>query len=417
MEEVGPTFVRDPRSFTEAEEAAIEAALRKRLGHSYVSARPAAGGQKVVYIEGHKVVNLANEIFGFNGWSHAVKKCDVDFVDASGGRFYVGVGAIVRVTLRDGSYHEDQGYGVSEGMRSKAMSIEKARKEAVTDGLKRALKAFGNALGNCLSDKDYIRYLGNTNTAKAGQQPRSYSPQDQIGESFTRQAMTELHVKASSTKSNGLEASAVQSPQKTSAASNGGTEEDRLRRQERLMRAEQKRKELLSEKLGTSISQESCSKETPQQKCAQPTVISKVESTVVKEPTVVKSKSQEVIVGSTKDAPSSPPPVPSSSAGNSTATDKEKRLQKVEQKKRELSEKLKRKASSPPPPAEEESAAKENLDLDNSWLCEDNTEFWNSMSQMHDQKLLNTPKQAVKRARLNRSGLDKARSSPRLARK
>ena len=96
---------------------------------------------------GHKVVNLANEIFGFNGWSHEVRSCSVDFVDASGGRFYVGVAAIVRVTIRDGSYHEDQGYGVSEGMRSKALSIEKARKEAVTDGLKRALKAFGNALG------------------------------------------------------------------------------------------------------------------------------------------------------------------------------------------------------------------------------------------------------------------------------
>jgi DNA repair and recombination protein RAD52 len=42
-------------------------------------------------------------------------------------------------------------------MRSKALSIEKARKEAVTDGLKRALKSFGNILGNCLSDKDYVK--------------------------------------------------------------------------------------------------------------------------------------------------------------------------------------------------------------------------------------------------------------------
>lgn len=32
------------------------------------------------------------------------------------------------------------GYGVSEGLKSKALSLEKARKEAVTDGLKRALK-------------------------------------------------------------------------------------------------------------------------------------------------------------------------------------------------------------------------------------------------------------------------------------
>merc|ERR1712042_195970 len=74
--------------------------------------------------------------------------------------FYVGVSAFVRVQLKDGVFHEDIGYGTSEGQRSKALSIEKARKEAVTDGLKRALKSFGNALGNCLSDKDYVRLIG-----------------------------------------------------------------------------------------------------------------------------------------------------------------------------------------------------------------------------------------------------------------
>lgn len=42
--------------------------------------------------------------------------------------------------LKDGVFHEDIGYGVAEGMKSKALSLEKARKEAVTDGLKRALK-------------------------------------------------------------------------------------------------------------------------------------------------------------------------------------------------------------------------------------------------------------------------------------
>ena len=42
----------------------------------------------------------------------------------------------------------------------KALSIEKARKEAVTDALKRALKSFGNILGNCLSDKDYLKMVG-----------------------------------------------------------------------------------------------------------------------------------------------------------------------------------------------------------------------------------------------------------------
>ena len=65
---------------------------------------------------------------------------DLDFIDQMNDRFYVGVSSFIRVQLKDGAYHEDVGYGVSEGMRSKALSIEKARKEAVTDGLKRALR-------------------------------------------------------------------------------------------------------------------------------------------------------------------------------------------------------------------------------------------------------------------------------------
>ena len=38
--------------------------------------------------------------------------------------------------------------------------MEKARKEAVTDGMKRALRSFGNLLGNCLQDKEYIKLVG-----------------------------------------------------------------------------------------------------------------------------------------------------------------------------------------------------------------------------------------------------------------
>ena len=64
----------------------------------------------------------------------------LDFIDQVNDKYYVGISTFVRVQLKDGAYHEDIGYGVSEGMRSKALSIEKARKEAVTDGLKRALR-------------------------------------------------------------------------------------------------------------------------------------------------------------------------------------------------------------------------------------------------------------------------------------
>uniref|UniRef100_A0A8C8SFX9 DNA repair protein RAD52 homolog n=1 Tax=Pelusios castaneus TaxID=367368 RepID=A0A8C8SFX9_9SAUR len=145
--------------FSADEYQAIQNALRQRLGPQYISSRQAGGGQKVCYIEGHRVISLANEMFGYNGWAHSVTQQNVDFVDLHNGKFYVGVCAFVKVQLKDGSYHEDVGYGVSEGLKSKALSLEKARKEAVTDGLKRALKCFGNALGNCILDKDYLRSL------------------------------------------------------------------------------------------------------------------------------------------------------------------------------------------------------------------------------------------------------------------
>ncbi|CAL1529100.1 unnamed protein product [Lymnaea stagnalis] len=145
--------------FSEEEEAAVQKALRQRLGPEFISQRVGAAGLKLAYIEGWKLINIANETFGFNGWSHSVSQQTVDFVDHINGKYYVGVSALVKVQLKDGVFHEDIGYGVSEGMKSKALSLEKAKKEAVTDGLKRALKSFGNCLGNCLGDKDYLKCI------------------------------------------------------------------------------------------------------------------------------------------------------------------------------------------------------------------------------------------------------------------
>ncbi|XP_072027496.1 uncharacterized protein [Amphiura filiformis] len=146
--------------FSREEHQAIQAALRQRLGPEFISQRSGAGGQKLAYIEGWRLISLANETFGFNGWAHSVTHQNIDFVDQIGAKFYVGVSAFVKVQLKDGVYHEDVGYGVSEGMRSKALALEKARKEAVTDGLKRALKSFGNGLGNCLGNKNYLKCIG-----------------------------------------------------------------------------------------------------------------------------------------------------------------------------------------------------------------------------------------------------------------
>jgi hypothetical protein len=73
-----------------------------------------------------------------------------------GKKYNVGVSVVMRITLRDGTFHEDIGYGHCENVKMKHMALEKARKEASTDGLKRALRTFGRMLGNCLYDKKFM---------------------------------------------------------------------------------------------------------------------------------------------------------------------------------------------------------------------------------------------------------------------
>jgi DNA repair and recombination protein RAD52 len=144
--------------WTAQEIATLASRLEKQLGPEYISTRPGAGGGKVHYLAAEKVINLANEVFGFNGWSSSVQNVQVDFVDenTTNGKITLGLSTIVRVTLRDGTYHEDIGYGHIENCKGKAAAFEKAKKEAVTDAMKRALRNFGNVLGNCLYDKDYL---------------------------------------------------------------------------------------------------------------------------------------------------------------------------------------------------------------------------------------------------------------------
>ncbi|CAG8281745.1 unnamed protein product [Penicillium olsonii] len=144
--------------YTAQEIATLQARLDKKLGPEYISARPGAAGQKVHYLSADKCINLANEVFGFNGWSSSIQTIQIDFVEENQntGRISLGLSVIMRVTLRDGTFHEDIGYGHIENCKGKAAAFEKAKKEGTTDALKRALRNFGNVLGNCIYDKDYV---------------------------------------------------------------------------------------------------------------------------------------------------------------------------------------------------------------------------------------------------------------------
>ena len=112
--------------FDVQEKAQIQALLTAKLGPEWISFRQAGGGQKVAYVEGWKVLHLANSTFGFDGWSSCVKSLTTDFcIQTQKGSFNVGVTAIIRVELKDGTYREDIGYGVCEGQKSMALSLEK----------------------------------------------------------------------------------------------------------------------------------------------------------------------------------------------------------------------------------------------------------------------------------------------------
>jgi hypothetical protein len=113
--------------YTAQEIATLQVRLDKKLGPEYISARPGAAGQKVHYLSADKCINLANEVFGFNGWSSSIQTIQIDFVrslqvfirrrdsltlldqveeNQNTGRVSLGLSVIMRVTLRDGTFHE-----------------------------------------------------------------------------------------------------------------------------------------------------------------------------------------------------------------------------------------------------------------------------------------------------------------------
>ncbi|KAF9342466.1 DNA repair protein rad52, partial [Mortierella sp. AD094] len=146
--------------FTPEEIAQLNADLPKYLSPEFTTTRPGPNRTTFTYIEGWRIKNLANKLFGFDGWTSSITDVTVDFMDLDhDGKVSIGVSVIVKVTLKDGTFHEDVGYGASENQKSKAASFEKAKKEATTDGLKRALTSFGNLLGTCLYDKNFCKHL------------------------------------------------------------------------------------------------------------------------------------------------------------------------------------------------------------------------------------------------------------------
>ena len=125
------------------------------LDPALVSQRKGRAGRTFSYIEGHVAISEANRVFGFGGWGYElvadVTLREIENVDPHTGEVkrFRAYSAPVRVTVPGASPRTDVGFhAVTE---ETADGHETALKGAVTDGLKRALRSFGDRFGNGLS--------------------------------------------------------------------------------------------------------------------------------------------------------------------------------------------------------------------------------------------------------------------------
>jgi DNA repair and recombination protein RAD52 len=152
----------------EGRTATIGRQLERFLGPEYVSYRKGEGNKQLAYLEGHEVIGIANTIFGWDKWSSKPVSFTTDYAETTnGGKWQIGVACTVRVTVLvfEGATprevcHEDVGYGTIDNAPGRGKGMEKCRKEAVTDGLKRALRNFGSATGGCMYNKRYLELVG-----------------------------------------------------------------------------------------------------------------------------------------------------------------------------------------------------------------------------------------------------------------
>ena len=129
-------------------------ALGQPLEPSLVSQRKGRAGRNFPYLKGHVAIDQANEVFGFGGWGYEpvgdVTLRQIETVDPRTGEVkrIHAYSATVRVTVPGASPRSDVGFHTVADESGEGH--ETAFKGAVTDGLKRALRSFGDRFGNGL---------------------------------------------------------------------------------------------------------------------------------------------------------------------------------------------------------------------------------------------------------------------------
>ena len=158
-------------------------ALKEPLDQTLIKQRSGPRGNTFSYLDGGTIIATANEVFGYDGWGYEVlgpvtliqvgERGDSKSGEIKPIRCYT---ATVKVNVTGVPSRTDVGMVFIE--QDNPESHETAYKGSVTDGLKRALRGFGDRFGNRLYVDDVPRSGKGTGNGRR-QQPKGNSPEDQ----------------------------------------------------------------------------------------------------------------------------------------------------------------------------------------------------------------------------------------------
>lgn len=155
----------------------ILALLGESLNHERIVTFSSGPQRGIKYLEGHDVIVAANRIFGYGNWGYRLVGQPwvlEDGTQGQNGTPYQVWAAAVELTIT--GCHPILELGTNTRQGAGSASLEMAIKGAVTDGMKRCLKNFGDQFGLVLYDKDNEYWDApddhRTNTAPPPETPR-----------------------------------------------------------------------------------------------------------------------------------------------------------------------------------------------------------------------------------------------------
>ena len=131
--------------------------LGYELDSSRIKSR-SKGNINLSYLEGFDIIETANKVFGHGNWDYSISKLEMVSQEINQNQNNsICYKAEIKIVVHDLQHskqvsREDVGFGTGIA-KTLADAHEGGAKEAITDGIKRTFRSFGNQFGNSLYDK------------------------------------------------------------------------------------------------------------------------------------------------------------------------------------------------------------------------------------------------------------------------